>query len=322
VARALVSDGFAIGVRRIWNGFFFGGGFSVESLGMLRICFGSTLLLFHFTQFTDLLTLDPFGTHFYFFERMWHFQLLGIEYHVPWLSYAVFFLLLLSTLSMTFGVRTRTSIGILIACIFFLKGVRDSFSGDVHHRYLVLVQILLLLLLSKCGHAYSWDERRRASKSRVEEWEASWPIKAMQLYTVLFYCWGGIAKFRVSGWTWVAGGTRVQELLMSRAVMWGVDPGGDPIANPLAWWIAQQPTLCFALGMSTIVMEVGFPLLLLLRSAKQRIIVLLGVTVFHIMNTVLAFVGFGLFPIVFLIFFDLEKVRQWFSARSARVSPA
>ena len=66
-------------------------------------------------------------------------------------------------------------------------------------------------------------------------------------------------------------------------------------------------------------MEVGFPLLLLLRSAKQRVIVLLSVTAFHIMNTVLAFVGFGLFPIVFLIFFDLEKGRQWWSARPARV---
>jgi hypothetical protein len=310
------------GARRTWNGFFYEG-FSAESLGMLRICFGTGLFFFHFTQFTNLLTLDPFGTHFYFFERMWHFQLLGIEYHVPWLSFAIFGLLLVSTLSLTFGVRTRTSIVVLITCIFYLKGVRDSFSGDVHHRYLVLMQILLMLLLSKCGHAYSWDERRRAVKSRVEEWEASWPIKAMQLYTVLFYFWGGIAKFRVSGWTWVADGARVQELLMSRAIMWGVDPGGDPIANPMAWWIAEQPALCFVLGASTLVMEIGFPLLLLLlRSARQRLIVLLGVTVFHVANTVLAFVGFGLFPIVFLIFFDLEHVKQWFAARRKRANPA
>ena len=305
-------------VRRIWDDFFFAG-FSAESLGMLRICFGTGLFFFHFTQFTNLLTLDPFGTHFHYFERMWHFQLLGIDYHVPWLAQAVFGVLMLSTLSMTFGVRTRTSIAVLIACIFYLKGARDSISGDVHHRYLVLVQILLMLLLSKCGHAYSWDERRRAwlggVGKRIDEWEASWPIKAMQLYTVLFYFWGGIAKFRVSGWAWVADGARVQELLMSRAIMWGVDPGGDPIANPMAWWMASQPALCFALGMSTIVMELGFPVLLVLRSSKQRIVVLLGVTVFHVMNTVLAFVGFGLFPIVFLIFFDLEKVRQWFAAQ-------
>jgi hypothetical protein len=36
----------------------------------------------------------------------------------------------------------------------------------------------------------------------------------------------------------------------------------------------------------------------------------MGVAFFHVSNTVLAYVGFGLFPIVFFIFFDLEAVRR------------
>jgi hypothetical protein len=310
-----VEGGLVNTLRRIWNGFFFQG-FSVQSLGLLRICFGVGLFFFHITQFFNLLTLEPTGTRFFFYETMWHFDLLGIEWHVPWLSYAFFALLMASTATMALGMHTRTSIGLVILCIFYLKGVRDSLTGDVHHRYLVPVQILLLLLLSKCGHAYSWDERRRAVKSRVEEWQASWPIKAMQVYTVFFYFWGGIAKLRVSGWGWVSDGTRIQELLMARSIMWGVEPGGDPVANPLAWWLAHQPELCFLLGVATLVMELGFPLLLLVRNDRLRLLILLGVTFFHVMNFVLAYVGFALFPIVFFIFFDLEKVKRWFQARS------
>jgi hypothetical protein len=74
--------------------------------------------------------------------------------------------------------------------------------------------------------------------------------------------------------------------------------------------VAQHETLCLMLAIGTLIMELGFPLLLLFRTDLMRLLVLLGVGVFHIMNAVLAYVGFGLFPIVFLIFFDLEDVRQ------------
>lgn len=308
-------------LRRIWNGFFFTG-FTVESLGLLRVCFATGLFFFHITQFFGLLTLDPFGPHYWFYEPIWYFELLGIHRHVPWLSDAVFVLLMASTVTLALGWRTRTSIAVVITCIFYLKGVRDSLTGDLHHRYLVPMQILLLLLVSKCGHAYSLDERRRRVKQRVESWQASWPIRAMQLYTVSFYFWSGCAKLRVSGWDWVGNGSRVQELLIGRAVMWGVDTGGDPIANPLAWFVAQHPTLCWLLAATTITMELGFPLLLLVRDDRLRFLALLGVAFFHLANAVMAYVGFALFPIVFLIFFDLEKVKQRIQARRGGRPPA
>ena len=101
----------------------------------------------------------------------------------------------------------------MILCIFYLKGVRDSFAGDVHHRYLIPMQLLLFLLLSRCGDARSLDLRRRASVTPPAEWEASWPIKAMQVYCASFYLWSIIAKLRVSGWTWFAGGKRFRKAI-------------------------------------------------------------------------------------------------------------
>ena len=40
------------------------------------------------------------------------------------------------------GKWTKPSIIFMVIFIFYLKGVRDSFAGDVHHRYLVPVTML------------------------------------------------------------------------------------------------------------------------------------------------------------------------------------
>lgn len=305
---------------QIWNGFFYTG-FSGESLGLLRLYFGCGLVFFHISQFENLLPLNPFGAHFVFLEPMWHFGLLGIGTHVPWLSFVAFVVLIAATLSMAVGKWTRVSIAVVIVSIFYLKGVRDSFTGDVHHRYLMPMQILFLLFLSKCGDAHSIDAQSRPLKPGALdrpvplEWEASWPIKAMQVYCASFYVWGLIAKLRVSGWAWFEGGGRIQEVMLRRSVMWGVTDTGEVLGNPLAYQLAQQPEVLFVLGFITIIIEAGFPFILLVPGVKWRLIFLGCVTSFHIANFVLLYVGFLLVPIAFLIFFDLAPVHAWMQAR-------
>lgn len=298
---------------RRFDAFLFGG-FSAESLGLLRLAFGASLLVLHVVEFHSLLTLRPFGPAFHYIEPMWHFELLGIERHVPWLTLPVFAVLLAATVTMAIGFWTRTSIALVLLGVFYLHGVRDSFSGDVHHRYLVAAQVLILLLVSKANAVRSIDARR-TPMPRPEDWEASWPIRAMQLYCASFYLWSAIAKLRISGWTWVEDGGRVQELLLKRSLMWGLTDAGEPAANLIGYAIAQSPTLCFALGLSTLAFELGFPVLLFIRRDGVRFLLLAGVTLFHVATLVVAYVGFVLQPIVFLIFFDLEKVRRWFVTR-------
>jgi hypothetical protein len=292
-------------------------GFSAESLGLLRIAFGFSLLPLHVIEFESLVRLNPAGPWFRFLEPMWHFEMLGIERHVPWLSIPVFVVLVAATVSMAIGWWTRTSIATVMLAVLYLHGVRDGFSGDVHHRYLVAFHVLFLLLVSRAGDVRSLDARR-AEPRPVAEWEASWPIRAAELYCASFYLWSAIAKLRISGFDWVAGGGRVQELLLKRSLMWGLDESGRPLANLAGFWIAERPTLCFLLGVSTLVFELAFPLVLLVRRDGLRFLFLAGVTGFHLATLVVAYVGFVFQPVVFLVFFDLEKVRRRLRARFAR----
>jgi hypothetical protein len=306
---------FCKSASRIWNQFFFTG-FSGESLGLLRMYIGIGLLFFHTYQFATVLTLNPMGAMYYFIEPIWYFKVLGIHYHIPALSFVMYAILMGATVSMIIGKNTRASIVVIILCIFYLKGVRDSFSGDVHHRYIIPMQILFLFLLSKCGEVHSRDAKHLRNPEEVQEWEASWPIKTMQLYVALFYFWSVIAKVRVSGWVWFAGEGRIQEVLIHRSIRWGVNEQGEVLKNSLSFELAQHPELIQLFGILVLAFELGFPLILFIKSVKLRLAFILGVTSFHIATFVLMDVNFLLIPFVYLIFFDLVPIHEWLKARA------
>lgn len=277
---------------------------------------GCGLLIFTTYQFGTILSLNPIGAIYYFIEPVWYFKLLGIQYHVPALSFGMYAILMGAMLSMILGKNTRTSILVIILCIFYLKGVRDSFAGDVHHREIIPMQMLFLFLLSKCGKAHSRDARQLSNTEGVQEWEASWPIKTMQLYVALFYFWSVIAKVRTSGWVWFAGEGKIQEVLIQRSVRWGVTDQGEFIKNGLSFELAQHPDLIQFFAILVLAFELGFPLLLLIKSVKLRLAFIMGVTIFHISCYVLMDVNFLLIPFVYLIFFDLVPVHQWLKTRA------
>jgi hypothetical protein len=309
--------GFRKGIGRAWNQFFFTG-FSGESLGLLRMYIGCGLLFFHTYQFATVLSLNPVGSMYYFLEPIWYFHLLGIQYHIPALSFAVYILLMGATVTMIMGKWTRTSIIVAILCIFYLKGVRDSFSGDVHHRYIIPMQMLFLFLLSKCGEAHSRDAGH-GKFPPIQVWEASWPIKTMQLYVALFYFWSVIAKVRVSGWVWFAGEGRIQEVLIKRSVRWGLTGEGELAKNSLSFELAQHPELIQIFSYLVLAFELGFPLILFIKSVKLRAFFLAGVIAFHISTFVLMDVNFLLIPFVYLIFFDLVPIHAWLKARAGQI---
>jgi len=178
------------------------------------------------------------------------------------------------------------------------------------------MQMLFLFLLSKCGKANSRDARQLSNTERVQEWEASWPIKTMQLYVTLFYFWSVIAKVRTSGWVWFAGEGKIQEVLIQRSVRWGVTDQGEFIKNGLSFELAQHPDLIQFFAILVLAFELGFPLILLIKSVKLRLAFIMGVTIFHISCYILMDVNFLLIPFVYLIFFDLIPVHQWLKTRA------
>ena len=304
-------------ISRGWNQFFFRG-FSGESLGLLRMYIGCGLLFFHTYQFATVLTLNPIGSRNYFLDPIWYFHLLGIQYHIPALSFIVYALLMTATVGMIMGKWTRTSILIVILCIFYLKGVRDSFSGDVHHRYIIPMQMLFLFLLSRCGEVHSRDSRRDTYPP-LQEWEASWPIKMMQLYVALFYFWSVIAKVRVSGWEWFSGEGRIQEVLIKRSVRWGMTGEGELVKNSLSFELAQRPDLIQIFSHLVLAFELGFPLIRGGGAGGWGGVFLSGVIIFHISSFILMDVNFLLIPFVYLIFFDLVPIHQWLKIHAWRL---
>ena len=300
-------------LARGWDWYFYQG-YSGLSLGALRALFGGGMLLYHITQFIMLLILDPLGAHTYFVEPIWYFKILNISTHVPWLNIPVFLLLMAATTFFMLGRWTKPAIIVTVLCIFYLKGVRDSFSGDVHHRYVVLVSILFLFYFSKCDYQFALDAKRKVN-NKVKEWEASWPIRAAQAYIVMFYFWAMIAKLRVTGWTWLDKGGQIQAKLLERSLRSGFDEYGELVRRGFSFELAYMVELVWAIGILVVVFELAAPTVLIYRKRAILIVFLTGAFIFHTANFILLNVQFFMYPFVFFVFFNMAPFAIWFQRK-------
>ena len=296
---------------------FFYSGYSAESLGLFRIYFGIFLFIFHIPQFATLILIDPTGPAFYYLDPIWYFELLGIDKTIPFLNFVAAIVLMASTATFTAGKWTRTSIIVVLITLFYLKGVRDSAAGDIHHRYVVLVQILFFFLISKCGNVMSLDALKNKAV-HLTEWEASWPIRAAQVYVAYFYFFAIVAKIRVSGWDWFVDGGRLQEEFIVRSVRWGLSEDGEPLKNTLAFYLASDQFVVFLLCLALIAFELMFPLILFVKRNMVKLLFVAVAFLFHIMNYVLLDVKFHLYGFILAVYFDLAVVRQALIARIGR----
>ena len=165
------------GKKSLVDWFFFGW-HDAGALGAVRFYFGLGLAIYLNIQFDQNLKIDAFGPQFYFTRPIWYFNLLGIDHNVPLISYIVMPLLMVACLFFAFGKWTKPAIIAIILGIFYMKGVRDSFSGDVHHREIPIFAILILFLFSKCDQMFGLDARKKKLPP-IEPWESSWPLRAM-----------------------------------------------------------------------------------------------------------------------------------------------
>ncbi|MEQ9424047.1 MAG: hypothetical protein RJQ09_06500 [Cyclobacteriaceae bacterium] len=257
------------------------------------------MIIFNFSQFTNLLGVDIFGPQFYYIEQLWYFKLLGIEHTYPWTNYFFFALLQASTVALMLGFKTRTAIALMVLSIFYLKGVRDSAAGDDHHRYLMWMNVLFILFVSKSHLIYAVSNK---VVRNIKGWEANWPIRLMQVCVSSFYFISAVAKLRVSGLNWVIDGSAVQRVLLIKSARWDFE---DLI---IGQWFAQHPTLCWLAVLFTLAFEFTFPIFVFQKNQRIKGLFLVGATAFHILNKVMATVGFWATPLLFLLFFDLNKL--------------
>lgn len=289
---------------------FFFDWFEAGTLGAVRLYFGFGLTAYLLSQYPQLLTLDMLGPSFHFTIPIWYFQVLGIERNIPWLIPPVMLVMVAACLFFAFGKWTKPAIIVILLTVFYLKGVRDSFSGDVHHREIPVFALLVLFFFSKCDHMLGIDARKKALPP-IARWESSWPLRAMQTYVAMFYFWALVAKLRVSGLFWFEHGGRIQETLIGRAVRDGFAASGDVVNLSLGWKLAQTPDLILIFGIGVFIFELLIPLILFVRDWRLRLLLLCGAATFHICNYLLMNVQFYLYPLLFVVFFDMAKVHVW-----------
>jgi hypothetical protein len=148
------------------------------------------------------------------------------------------------------GLRTRVTLPLAWACAIVLNGMLAS-TGKVVHNDLVLLLCLVPLLPAPSADAWSLDARRAGrttfgAPSRLY----GWPLQTAAIIVAGAYFFAGLAKLVNSGPAWVT----------SDSLRWALYASGD---SDLAVLIADRPWLAHALAAGTLLLELGFPLVLL-----------------------------------------------------------
>lgn len=182
------------------------------------------------------------------------------------------------------GLYTRGTTATAFVLGFYLLGLPHNM-GKIDHYDAILVLVFAIMAFSRCGDALSVDRWRFAKKSRSPgsvqtSGEYTWPVRAVWLTLALIMFAAGVAKLRDSGLTWVFSDNVAYTI---RAAYYHIN-NSDPLTSG-GLYLAQSPTLSRFVAAFTLLCEIGYPLALILRSARWIIVP----------GTVLTFLGIRIF---------------------------
>ncbi len=145
------------------------------------------------------------------------------------------------------GWRTRSALAIATILGFWSSGVIYSLT-KVRHDRVALLFASLALALGPSGARCSIDalRRRQHDLTTTSTW-AFWPIRLTQVTVAIGYAAAGFAKLTTPDWL---NGYTLQGIILGHQ-------------GPYAMWVAQSPTLCQGLSILTVIVECGFPAVLL-----------------------------------------------------------
>jgi predicted DCC family thiol-disulfide oxidoreductase YuxK len=170
------------------------------------------------------------------------------------------------------GLYTRTSTGLAAVLGLYLLALPQNF-GKVHHNDALVVFVLIILALSRCGDALSldrlirqWREATPARRTLVSG-EYRWPIRAVWMMFAFVLCAAGIAKLRRSGLAWATSDNLAILLIQHNYRIADMDP-----VVPWGLEIARYPWLVRGMAASTLIVETLFPLALVSRLARWLLV--------------------------------------------------
>jgi len=262
------------GLREWWMRFWFEPAEPLN-LGLCRILFFGAFFLFYlgedFSAWGEV--SDVFWRPISFFQT----------FHLPVLSSALLAVvqwiwkasLLLSCL----GLLTRASTVSSFILGVYLLGLPHNF-GKVHHFDALVVIVLGIMALSRCGDACSVDRLMKKARGgsnlsvrrpRVSG-EYTWPVRAVWLMFALIFFGAGVSKLRHSGLEWIFSDNMARMLISANIL--SADPPAANFDPPVPWglYIAQYSWLTQLLAAATVVLETSYPLALFSRRARWVIV--------------------------------------------------
>ena len=233
---------------------------------------------------------------------------------VSWLAHpldpSLFHLLVIGTfaanLAFLLGWRYRISGPVFALLLLGVLTYRNSWSM-IFHSDNVLVLHVLILGFAPAAEAVSIDSR--AGDRDRTGWQYGWPIRLMCVVTVATYFLAGVAKVMgPAGWSWAGGG----ELLKQVAVDGLRKDVLGSAASPLMFALQDYLIVFTALGVGSLVMELGAPFSLI----DRRLARVWAVSAFFMHWGIFFIMGitfrYQLSGVMYAPFFPLERVVVWF----------
>jgi hypothetical protein len=148
------------------------------------------------------------------------------------------------------GLGTRVTLPLAWACGVFLNGMLTS-TGKVVHNDVLLLLCLVPLLAARANDTWSLDAKRdRRRESARMSCRYGWPVRTAAVVCAGAYFCAGLAKLVNSGPAWVT----------SDNLRWALYASGE---SGIGLFIADRPWLSHAVAAATLLLELGFPLVLL-----------------------------------------------------------
>ena len=165
----------------------------------------------------------------------------------------------------------------------------------------ISVIALLTLSFSPCGDCWSLLPSAKA-RLALPSGDYTWPIRLIQLFLVEIYLFSGYAKIMVVGWKWASASNVRNWMLYCNEV--------DQIRvfHTLGSWIVERPWACGAIGIGTLVFELGLITVLFSKTARRVLVPL--VALFHLAILLSMNLVFLNVPQL-LVFVDWDRVATW-----------
>lgn len=223
---------------------------------------------------------------------------------------------LLLNIAYLLGWKFRWTGPLFAMSLLLLISYRNSWSMIYHDLHALALQVLVIGFTASAG-AFAIDAGRKGREA-IAHWRYGWPVKLICSATVLTYFLAGVAKVNSDlGWSW-AGGEALRLQVAADTLRKEVLGGGT--ATPLFEWMYEHSWMFLIMGVATLVLELGAPLALAHRRLGMGWALLTWLMhwgIFFVMDITFRFQLSGL---IFLPFFELEKVLPWWRKQFSRFS--